>query len=71
MDASLFTRPNKPDHITVKRRETGFALNPALINMVKPKLLAVSADTECHVTPNDTADFMANSFSSTEGKTFF
>lgn len=70
MDSSLFTRPDKPDQMEVKRRGTGFFVNPAISHSLKRERLTVSADTECHTTPPNEAAFMANFFKHIEGKTF-
>lgn len=56
MDRSLYTRPNKPKTITVTRRARNFALDAPQV----PKPLAVSASTECHVTPPEVAGRMAD-----------
>ncbi len=51
MKASVYTRPDKPLRIQVKRRDDFAALaKPAI-----PEIVAVDRATECHVTPPDVA----------------
>lgn len=57
MKPSLYTRPDKPKHIPVARREDR-PVTPALSDL--PELVEVSGLTECHVTPPDTADEMVS-----------
>lgn len=51
MDASVYTRPNKPKTTPVSRRQAPAV--PEFSDSAAP--LAVHADTQCHVTPPDVA----------------
>lgn len=55
MDKSVYTRPNAPKRIAVKNRRRQEAPTVAIVPVV-----AVSAYTECHVTPYDVAARMAD-----------
>ena len=57
MDASLYTRPNKPRTMVVKRRWSP-AQEQAKPEL--PELLEVDTFTECHVTPLDVAGRMVD-----------
>lgn len=56
MDASLYTRPNKPKVMKVTPRR-GQVAAPVFEPLPEP--VEVSAFTECHVTPSDVAERMA------------
>lgn len=56
MDASVYTRPNKPRYIDVKNRKD---LDP-LPKVEVPEILTVDKDTECHVTPDNVARVMVD-----------
>ena len=51
MKRSVYARPDKPMHISIKRRDTFGKLER--IQVVEPVI--VDKFTECHVTPNDVA----------------
>jgi phospholipid N-methyltransferase len=59
MNLSVYTRPKKP----LLCKEFDFSIkNPMLENNVelsKTKLIAVDSSTECHTTPDQVADYMA------------
>lgn len=55
MDASLYTRPNKPKFVTVKKRRGQHA--PTFDPIPEP--VEVDAATECHVTPEAVGERMA------------
>lgn len=57
MNKSLYTRPNKPDSIPVRRRRE---LGPALAPVEAPEVIAVDRATECHVTPSSVATRMVD-----------
>jgi phospholipid N-methyltransferase len=64
MDKSLYQRPDKPKTIPVNQRARDFALG----TIEPPKLLAVHASTECHVTPPKIGVNMADYLDLQKGK---
>mgnify|MGYP003115904721 CR=1 FL=1 len=56
MKASVYTRPNKPTRLTVRRREDPA---PMEARTLAPPI-AVDRATECHVTPPDVASYMVD-----------
>lgn len=56
MKQSLYTRPNKPRRIEVKKREDA----PEMARDSLPELLEVDAYSECHITPQPTGEDMAS-----------
>lgn len=54
MSRSIYTRPDKPRQLQVKRRKSADTV-PAV---VVPELLVVDSSTECHVTPAEVAQRM-------------
>lgn len=57
MDNSVYRRPNKPRRIPVTRRRDEIDLVPAAKPLPEP--LTVDKATECHVTPPEVAERMA------------
>ena len=57
MDASLYTRPDKPRATLLKRRRAQ-AAEP--VNITAPEIVEVDTFTECHVTPLDVARRMVD-----------
>jgi len=59
MNRSVYKRPNKP----LLCKEFDFSIkNPMLesnADLSRPKLIAVDSSTECHTTPDQVADYMA------------
>ena len=58
MNPSLYSRPDKPRVMDVKRRESVTADRPETL----PEVVAVSRETECHVTPPEVAMRMVECF---------
>lgn len=56
MDQSVYVRPNKPQTLTVTKRDRVCTLSPVVIHDV----LEVASVTECHVTPPEVAALMAD-----------
>ncbi len=56
MDKALYTRPNKPNWMPVRRRRT----EQPMVALEVPEVMAVDASTECHVTPQAVADRMVS-----------
>ena len=56
MDPSIYTRPNKPKTIPVKKRARDFSLDA----IDTPMPISVDRVTECHVTPDSVAARMAD-----------
>lgn len=57
MNRSLYTRPNKPASMPVRRRR---AQGPELAPVEVPEVIAVDRATECHVTPSSVAARMVD-----------
>lgn len=63
MNASIYTRPNKPRRMEVKNRRDA----PEVAHPSPPEILEVDAFTECHITPAEIAENMASYLYDNEG----